>query len=81
MNLAWGGIDTMIVAAGVSALRPLMEVTGVDSGNVGKEGIQRVVDVVALATRGNYVGPLIAAVTFVGVSESRKQEGIHAQKI
>ncbi|KAJ7870744.1 hypothetical protein B0H14DRAFT_236327 [Mycena olivaceomarginata] len=70
LEAAWGGIDTMIVAAGVSALRPLMEVTGVDSGDVGKEGIQRVVDVVALATRGNYVGPLIAAVTFIPLLES-----------
>ncbi|KAJ7473954.1 hypothetical protein FB451DRAFT_1558246 [Mycena latifolia] len=61
----WGGIDTMIVAAGVSALRPLMEVAGAQSGNVGPEGIQRVVDVVGLATRGNYVGPLVAAVTFI----------------
>ncbi|KAF7338949.1 11-beta-hydroxysteroid dehydrogenase-like 3 [Mycena venus] len=66
----WGGFDTMIVAAGVSALRPLMEVAGVTSGNVEKEGIQRVVDVVALATRGNYVGPLIAAVTFIPLLES-----------
>ncbi|KAJ7234014.1 NAD(P)-binding protein [Mycena haematopus] len=53
----WGGIDTMIVAAGVSSLRPLMEITGVESGNADKEGIQRVVDVVARATRGTLSGP------------------------
>ncbi|KAK7007890.1 11-beta-hydroxysteroid dehydrogenase-like 3 [Favolaschia claudopus] len=66
----WGGIDTVIVAAGVSALRPVMDITGVASGNVEKAGIQRVVDVVALATRGNYVGPLIAAVAFIPILES-----------
>ncbi|KAJ7088436.1 hypothetical protein B0H15DRAFT_290955 [Mycena belliarum] len=65
--LQWGGLDTMIVAAGVSALRPLMEVAGATSGNVGPEGIQHVVNVAGLATRGNYVGPLVAAVTFIPV--------------
>ena len=38
--------------------------TGVDK-QATKEGIQRVVDVAAAATQGNYVGPLISAVTFV----------------
>ena len=33
-----------------------------------KEGIQRVADIAAAATRGNYLGPLISAVTFVGFS-------------
>ncbi|KAJ6505396.1 hypothetical protein C8R45DRAFT_817551 [Mycena sanguinolenta] len=66
----WGGIDTMIVAAGVSALLPLMEITGVKSGNADREGIQRVVDVVGRATRGNYIGPLVSAVTFVPLLES-----------
>ncbi|KAJ7447569.1 hypothetical protein B0H11DRAFT_365760 [Mycena galericulata] len=62
----WGGIDTMIVAAGVSALRPLLEIAGAGD----KEGIQHVVDIAALATRGNYVGPLVAAVTFIPLLES-----------
>ncbi|KAJ7769902.1 hypothetical protein B0H16DRAFT_235541 [Mycena metata] len=65
---AWGGLDTLIVAAGVSALRPLMEVAGAptsESGSVGKDAIQHVVDVTGSATRGNYIGPLVAAVTFI----------------
>ncbi|KAJ7268635.1 hypothetical protein C8J57DRAFT_1509813 [Mycena rebaudengoi] len=57
--LGWGGIDTVIVAAGVSALRQLMEVAGVEPSKDNKaaipdasaEGIQRAVDVAALATR------------------------------
>ncbi|KAJ7115332.1 hypothetical protein C8R44DRAFT_709734 [Mycena epipterygia] len=61
----WGGIDTMIVAAGVSALRPLLEIAGEQSGNIDSNGIQHIVDVASLATRGNYVGPLVAAVTFI----------------
>ncbi|KAJ7349687.1 hypothetical protein DFH08DRAFT_958666 [Mycena albidolilacea] len=70
----------MIVAAGVSAFHPLMEIAGVTSGNVEKEDIQCVVDVVALATRGNYVGPLIPAVTFVAVFDTRKHSGFPSSK-
>ena len=46
-----------------------MTVAGVDTdsadGQATKEGIQRIADVAAAATRGNYVGPLISAATFV----------------
>ncbi|KAH9487391.1 11-beta-hydroxysteroid dehydrogenase-like 4A [Psilocybe cubensis] len=63
---AWGGLDTLVVAAGVSALKPLLAVTGVQGNEDStKEGIQRTVDIAAAATRGNYVGPLIAAVTLI----------------
>jgi hypothetical protein len=65
----WKGFDTLVVAAGVSALQPLMAIAGVDTDSdhtqATKEGIQHVADVAAAATRGNYVGPLISAVTFV----------------
>ncbi|KAJ7158046.1 hypothetical protein C8R43DRAFT_996671 [Mycena crocata] len=70
LETLWGGIDTMIVAAGVSALLPLMEVAGAGPGNLENTGIQRIVDVAALATRGNYVGPLVAAVTFIPLLQS-----------
>ncbi|KAF7290388.1 hypothetical protein HMN09_01296800 [Mycena chlorophos] len=63
----WDGIDTIIVAAGVSALRPLLDIA---QDKPGAEGIQRVVDVASLATRGNYIGPLVAAVTFIPLLES-----------
>ena len=50
-----------------------MTIAGVDTngdnstaGQATKEGIQRIADVAAAATRGNYVGPLISAATFVG---------------
>ncbi|KAF8798355.1 NAD(P)-binding protein [Phlegmacium glaucopus] len=68
----WKGLDTLIIAAGVSALQPLMAIAGVNTeggntsiGQATQEGIQRVADVAAAATQGNYVGPLISAVTFV----------------
>jgi hypothetical protein len=60
----------MIVAAGVSALRPLLDLAGVETGAEGSTqataaGIQRTVDIAGAAMNGNYVGPLIAAVTLV----------------
>lgn len=63
----WKGIDTVIVCAGVSALRPLLEVAGITSTGqpATPEGIQFTVDVSNAALRGNYTGPLVSAVTFV----------------
>lgn len=74
--LAWGGLDTLVVAAGVSALQPLLTVAGSEAvkgtalADTTKEGIQRAVDVSLAAIRGNYTGPLVAAVTFVSAGSS-----------
>jgi hypothetical protein len=76
IKIAWKGLDTLIVTAGVSALQPLMAVALRPGGNqTGPEdlsvqqasvaGIQHTVNVAAAATAGNYVGPLVAAVAFV----------------
>lgn len=69
----FGGLDTLIVAAGVSALQPL--ITGVartardDDGNfttaTTKANVQRAKEVASAAISGNYLGPLVSAVTFV----------------
>jgi NAD(P)-dependent dehydrogenase (short-subunit alcohol dehydrogenase family) len=67
-TVEWQGVDTVIVVAGVSALRPLMSVAGVDNVKrdfATREGLQYAADVTALAIKGNYVGPLLAAITFV----------------
>jgi hypothetical protein len=68
----WGGIDTIIVVAGVSALLPLMAVADVARERKGQlmekatsQGIRHTVDVASKATTANYIGPLVAAVTFV----------------
>jgi len=65
-------LDTLVVAAGVSALQPLLAIAGVEArgGNstlqqTTAQGIQNTSNVAAAAIRGNYTGPLIAAVTFV----------------
>ncbi|KAG5337174.1 Dehydrogenase/reductase SDR family protein 7-like [Termitomyces sp. T112] len=70
----WQGVDTLIVAAGVSALQPLMAIAGIEADPSGTSftpsqasinGIERAAEISAAATRGNYTGPLIAAVTFI----------------
>ncbi|KAH7923772.1 NAD(P)-binding protein [Leucogyrophana mollusca] len=68
----WGGLDTLIICAGVSALQPLMCVAGVDMGvrdtkpsHATREGIKNAVDISNAALRGNFTSPFVAAVTFI----------------
>lgn len=67
IDAAWGGLDTIHVCAGVSALQPVMALAGTnDSGkDPSSEGIQNAVDTAGRAMSGNFNGPLVAAVTFV----------------
>jgi short-subunit dehydrogenase len=77
----WQGVDTVIVSAGVLALRPVLSIAGLDEekkstkprAQATAEGIQRIVDVSAAATRGNYVGPLVAATTFIPLLTNTSQ--------
>lgn len=64
---AWGGLDTIHVCAGVSALQPIMALTGTNDAqdDAAVQGIQNAVDITGKAVQGNLIGPLIAAVTFV----------------
>ncbi|KAF5335232.1 hypothetical protein D9758_014758 [Tetrapyrgos nigripes] len=52
----WKGLDSLIVAAGVSSVKPLLDIT---------PGVHRVVTAAEAALRGNYIGPLVAATTFI----------------
>ena len=68
----WGGLDTLVVSAGVSALRPLLEVAGLERQqgafvppHASVEGVTHTVEVATAAMRGNFLGPLVSAVTFV----------------
>ncbi|KAI0360072.1 NAD-P-binding protein [Trametes cingulata] len=77
MENEWGGLDTLIVSAGVSALRPLLEVAGSERGDgvthparTDVDGIKRAVSVANAALEGNYLGPLISAVTFIPLLSS-----------
>lgn len=63
---AWGGLDTLHVCAGVSALQPVLDLAGVAKGeDASAASIANVVDIMGRATQGNLVGPLVAALTFV----------------
>lgn len=62
----WGGLDTVHVCAGVSALQPVMALTGVEGDeDAGAKGIQDALDVTKKAVQGNLYGPMAAALTFV----------------
>ena len=72
LYIGWGGLDTLVISAGVSALQPLLAVAGADCKgsaltpmHTTLEGIQKTSDISLAAIKGNYTGPLIAAVTFV----------------
>ncbi|KAI6022474.1 hypothetical protein BKA83DRAFT_4279207 [Pisolithus microcarpus] len=72
LEKAWGGLDTLIIAAGVSSLQPLMCVAGVEmstpdivGAQASPEGIHHAVDAAQAAINGNYLGPLVASVTFI----------------
>ncbi|KAI9060966.1 NAD-P-binding protein [Trametes sanguinea] len=73
----WGGLDTLIVSAGVSALRPLLEVAGLERrdgayhpSNASAEGVNRAVSAATAAMQSNYIGPLICATTFIPLLSS-----------
>jgi hypothetical protein len=69
MCTEWNGLDTLIVAAGVSSLRPLMELTQhpfTESPRATtRDDIARAKDISHAATVGNFYGPLVSVVTFV----------------
>ncbi|KAI1427930.1 short-chain dehydrogenase [Xylaria sp. FL1777] len=63
----WDGLDTMHVCAGVSAVQPVMALTGIKSSTEDPDvaGVQHAIDIVGRATQGNFFGPLIAAITLI----------------
>ena len=74
-TLEWGGLDTIILTAGVSALQPILGVAGVEDvetatelDDIGKEGIEKAMSATEMATRINYYGPLLVALTFVSLN-------------
>ncbi|KAI1179567.1 short chain dehydrogenase [Nemania sp. FL0916] len=65
--LKWGGLDTLHVCAGVSAVQPVMALTGIRSSDDDPDaaGVQTATEIAGRATQGNFFGPLVAAVTFI----------------
>ncbi|KAI9436898.1 hypothetical protein H4582DRAFT_2120298 [Lactarius indigo] len=70
----WHGLDTLVVSAGVSALRPVLEIAGVSGVSAASQpsvdGVQRVADVAMAAINGNYIGPLLSVVTMIPLMKS-----------
>ncbi|QRW00325.1 short chain dehydrogenase [Ceratobasidium sp. AG-Ba] len=64
---AWNGLDTVVVAAGVSALQPVMSITK-------QGGVGHTKSVALRALEGNYLGPLVSAVTFIPLLEKTSQK-------
>lgn len=70
--LEWNGFDTLILTAGVSALKPLYEVAGLtrkgdtyEPAQANTESIKYTAEVARKAINANYIGPVVVAVTFV----------------
>ncbi|KAK2030366.1 short chain dehydrogenase [Colletotrichum zoysiae] len=63
----WQGLDTLHICAGVSALQPIMALTGTMSADVDADaaGIQTAVEIAGRALKGNFYGPFASALTFV----------------
>ncbi|KAI1201834.1 short-chain dehydrogenase [Nemania serpens] len=63
----WDGLDTLHICAGVSAVQPVMALTGVESNDEDPDaaGVERAAGIVGRAAQGNFFGPLITAMTFV----------------
>lgn len=71
-NAAWNGLDTLVVCAGVPTFLPFCELSGLEAhgstftpAQADKAAIERAIDTINSVTRTNYIGPAIAAATFV----------------
>ncbi|KAG7446509.1 uncharacterized protein BT62DRAFT_931944 [Guyanagaster necrorhizus] len=72
LETEWNGLDTVILSAGVSALQPILSVAGIENQenattlpDIDSEGVNRAVSITEAAVRGNYVGPMVVALTFI----------------
>ncbi|KAI5123733.1 hypothetical protein M0805_000326 [Coniferiporia weirii] len=71
LEAEWGRLDTLVVVAGVSSLRPVLETAGVERER-GKplqdadlNGVRESTRIAGAAVQGNFIGPYVAAVTFI----------------
>lgn len=69
LEAEWQGLDTIHICAGVSALQPVMALTGTQSASedAGAAGIQNALDIAGRAVQGNFNGPFVSALAFVGL--------------
>lgn len=68
----WDGVDTVVVCAGVSSLRPLLDIA--DGRRAGADltldDVRHIKEVSDAAMRGNFSGPLLTAATLIPLLES-----------
>ncbi|KAG9104583.1 hypothetical protein FRC06_001049 [Ceratobasidium sp. 370] len=64
---AWNGLDTVVIAAGVSALQPVMNI-------VKQGGVGHIKAVAFKALEGNYIGPLVSAATLIPLLETTSEK-------
>ncbi|KAF8320129.1 NAD(P)-binding protein [Clavulina sp. PMI_390] len=64
----WNGLDTLVITAGVSAVRLFMD--SVKSSKPGVADLQRAREIATAAADGNLVAPLVAAAAFLPMMES-----------
>ncbi|KAI0788200.1 hypothetical protein C8Q74DRAFT_1315843 [Fomes fomentarius] len=79
----WNGFDTLVVCAGVPTFLPFFELAGVEScghslapPQTDKLAIGRIGDMVTAVTRTNYMGPVMAAATFIPALASSKAPAV-----
>ncbi|KAG8817184.1 hypothetical protein FRC17_011333 [Serendipita sp. 399] len=67
LQAEWGGIDTLHICAGVSSLRPLLDIAGSPHGSkpTTLDEIKHTQSIAQKAIDGNFIGPLLAALTFI----------------
>ncbi|KIY50049.1 NAD(P)-binding protein [Fistulina hepatica ATCC 64428] len=78
LEVKWNGLDTLVVAAGVSATLPLLSIAGIDisrdmqgdrriftPASISAQNVTHVADVAEKALHSNYIGPLVSAVTYI----------------
>jgi len=72
LQTVWDGVDTVVVCAGVSSLRPLLDIADVRQPGqaVILDGVRRIKEVSNAAMEGNFSGPLLSAVTLIPLLES-----------
>jgi len=64
-------VDTVVVSAGALTIHPLFTIVGAQGASMkgvdapSPDDVQRVTDVALGAAKGNFVGPLVTAVTMV----------------
>lgn len=67
----WGKLDTIAIIAGVSALKPVLSIAGVEKErnkpmqDAQLHAVEESVRIANAAVQGNFTGPYVAAVTLV----------------